>query len=313
MNEHAADTIRSLEWLSLVAALTPFAVAVIRAAVKDWIPVGDATYFTVRSVDVLTEHHPLLGAWSSGSSIVGVPVNNLGPLQLDVLAPFTKVSPYLGTAIGSALINAVSIVVVWIVARRMFRPSVVVAVMVGTTLFVASLGLSWLIDARQQQAMVLPLYALLWVSAAMWAGVPIAVPISVVIGSLIVQTHFTYAYGAVLVIVAGIVGFGLATWTTRDQWKRTVGWSVLLGAVVLDATADRPILGHGQSRDGTRSGSGPSRSRARHRHPSRRRRGAGAAVLVAGLDAHVPPAAMTASACSGPRSSRCCGLSPLAE
>ena len=30
--------------------------------------------------------------------------------------------------------------------------------MAGTTLFVASLGLSWLIDARQQHALVLPLY-----------------------------------------------------------------------------------------------------------------------------------------------------------
>ncbi len=126
----------------------------VRAAVKDWTPVGDAAYFTVRSADVFTAHHPLLGAWSSGSSVVGVPVNNLGPLQLDLLAPFTKVAPYLGTAIGSALINAASVVVVWIVARRMFRPAVVVTVMLGTTLFVASLGLSWLIDARQQAAMV---------------------------------------------------------------------------------------------------------------------------------------------------------------
>ena len=290
MNDQRRTRIRSLEWLSLAAALIPFVVAVIRAAVKDWIPVGDAAYFTVRSADVLTDHHPLLGAWSSGSSVVGVSVNNLGPLQLDALAPFTKATPYLGTAIGSALINAVSVIIVWIVARRMFRPAVVIAVMVGTTLFVASLGLSWLIDARQQQAMVLPLYALLWVSAAMWAGVPVAVPISVVIGSLIVQTHFTYAYEAVLVTVAGIVGFGLATWTNRDQWKRTVGWSVLVGALCWIATAARPIFGHGQSRDGPRSCSGPRRSRAHHRHPSRRRRRAGAAVLVACFDAHVPPA-----------------------
>ena len=77
--------------------------------------------------DVLTAHHPLLGAWSSGSSVVGVPVNNLGPLQLDLLAPFTKLSPDLGTAIGSALINAASVVIVWLAARRLFRPAVVVS------------------------------------------------------------------------------------------------------------------------------------------------------------------------------------------
>ena len=184
--------------------------------------------------------------------------NNLGPLQLDALAPFTKATPYLGTAIGSALINAVSVIIVWIVARRMFRPAVVIAVMVGSTLFVASLGLSWLIDARQQQAMVLPLYALLWVSAAMWAGVPIAVPISVVIGSLIVQTHFTYAYEAVLVTVAGIVGFGLATWTNRDQWKRTVGWSVLVGALCWT----QPLIDQFSGTGNLGTALGPARDRA---------------------------------------------------
>jgi hypothetical protein len=220
-----------LEWLSLAAALTPVVVAVVRAIVKDWVPVGDATYFTVRSADVLTEHHPLVGAWSSGSSVVGVPVNNLGPLQFDILAPFTKLTPYVGTAIGSALISAASIVIVWIVARRMFRPAVVVGVMVGTTLFVASLGLSWLIDARQQQAMVLPLYALLWLSAAMWRGVRFAVPAAVVVASLVVQTHFTYGYPATLVFVAGVVGFVAVTRRAREGWTSVAVWSLVLGAL----------------------------------------------------------------------------------
>jgi hypothetical protein len=220
-----------VEWLSLAAALTPVLVAVVRAIFKDWIPVGDAAYFTVRSADVLTQHHPLVGAWSSGSSVVGVPVNNLGPLQLDVLAPFTKLTPYVGTAVGSAVISATSIVIVWTVARRMFRPAVVVGVMVGTTLFVASLGLSWLIDARQQQAMVLPLYTLLWLSAAMWLGVRLAVPIAVVVASLVVQTHFTYGYPAALVFVAGLVGFIAVTWRTRDGWTSVAIWSLILGAL----------------------------------------------------------------------------------
>jgi hypothetical protein len=220
-----------VEWLGLAAALTPVAAAVIRAIIKDWLPVGDTTYFTVRSADVLTEHHPLLGAWSSGSSVVGVPVNNLGPLQLDVLAPFTKVTPYVGTAIGSALISAASIVIVWTVARRMFRPAVVVGVMAGTTLFVASLGLSWLIDARQQQAMVLPLFALLWLCAGMWSGVRLAVPIAVVVVSLVVQTHFTYGYPATVVFVAGLGGFIAVTRRTRDGWTSVAIWSVVLGAL----------------------------------------------------------------------------------
>jgi hypothetical protein len=250
-----------LEWCGLVAALVPLVVAVSRAAIKDWTPVGDAAYFTVRSADVFTAHHPLLGAWSSGSSVVGVPVNNLGPLQLDLLAPFTKVTPYLGTAIGSALVNAASVVAVWIAARRMFRPAVVVAVMLGTTLFIASLGLSWLIDARQQAAMVLPLFALLWMSAAMWMGVGFAVPTSVVIASLIIQTHFTYAYQAGLVLVAGVVGFVVGTWTSRSAWRPVAIWSFALGTLcwvqpLLDQFAGTGNLGAVLGAAGDRPGAG---------------------------------------------------------
>ena len=43
--------------------------------------------------DVLTAHHPLSGRGRRARRSSGSPVNNLGPLQLDVLAPFTKVSP----------------------------------------------------------------------------------------------------------------------------------------------------------------------------------------------------------------------------
>lgn len=228
----SARRIERIEVLALAAALVPIAVAVARAAVQRWMPVGDAAYFTVRSRDVLTTHTPLLGAWSSGSAVVGIPVNNLGPLQLDLLAPFTKVSPYLGTAVGSAAINAASIVAVWWSARRLVGPGRVAWVMAATALFLATLGLPWLIDVRQQFAMVLPFYALLWVAAAMGSGVSRAVPVGLLLGSLILQTHFTYAFQSVVVTAAGVVGFMVATsgpgsWRV---WRRTgiIGLGVLV-------------------------------------------------------------------------------------
>ena len=128
-NRAGRRPVAPVEWLALAVALTPFAVAVVRAGLRHWMPVGDAAYFTVRSRDVFTAHHPLLGAWSSGSSVVGVPVNNLGPLQLDLLAPFTRVAPYLGTGIGAALANAAAVTAVWVAARRLLGPWRVVAVM----------------------------------------------------------------------------------------------------------------------------------------------------------------------------------------
>lgn len=223
-----------LETAALVAALIPTVAAVVRACLTDWMPVGDAAYFTARSRDVLTSHHPWVGAWSSGSVIAGVDVNTLGPLLFDVLAPFTKVSPYLGTAVGAAVVNAVSVVLVWLVARRLFRPVVVVVVMAGTLLLMSTLGLSWLIDVRQQFVLVLPLFALLWLSVGMWAGIGWSVPAAVGVASLCAQTHFSYVYQAVLVTLAGAVGFVMVVWRSsagRALVRRVGLWSGLVAAV----------------------------------------------------------------------------------
>lgn len=232
--------VERIEVIALVAALVPFVLAVARAASQRWMPVGDAAYFTVRSRDVFGEHHPLLGAWSSGSSVVGVAVNNLGPLQLDVLAPFTTVSADLGTGVGAAVVNAGAVGAVWWVVRRLVPAAAVAAVMTGTLLLMATFGLSWLIDPRQQYAMVLPFFALLWLSAGMWAGVPSAVPLGLLFASLIVHTHFTYVYQAVLLTGIGIVSFVLVTRSAGAQrrWRRTA----VISAVVLALAWLQPLI-----------------------------------------------------------------------
>ena len=88
-----------------------------------------------------------------------------------------------------------------------------------------------------------------------------AVPIAVVVASLIVQTHFTFAYQAGLVVVAGVIGFLRSTWTSRTAWRPVAIWSLLLGVLcwtqpmldqfagtgnlgtVLGAASDRPGAG----------------------------------------------------------------------
>jgi hypothetical protein len=105
-------------WWPVLVVSFPIMFAAVRAAVGGWVPIGDDAYFTVRSRDVLTEHHPLLGAWSSGSLDLSTPINNLGPLQLDLLAPFTRWTPMGGTAIGVAVVNVASIAAIAWMARR---------------------------------------------------------------------------------------------------------------------------------------------------------------------------------------------------
>ena len=115
-------------------------------------------------------------------------------------------------------------------------------------------------------------------------------PIAVVLASLIVQTHFTYAYPAGSCSLAGLVGF-VARQPGRSPgaWKRTAVWSLVLGVAVLDPAADRPVRRDRQSRRRCSGRHATARAPAsRSGVQVARRCRPGAAVLAPGIDAHVP-------------------------
>ena len=95
-----------------IAAVTPFVVATVRAIRDGWYPIGDNAFFALRARDVLTEHHPLLGTWTSASLSVGRNLNNPGPLLFDLLAVPAKADPAAGLAIGVAAVNVAAIAVI---------------------------------------------------------------------------------------------------------------------------------------------------------------------------------------------------------
>jgi hypothetical protein len=184
----------------------PIVWAAVRAAVGGWVPIGDDAYFTVRSRDVLTSHHPLLGAWSSGSLDLETPINNLGPAQLDLLAPFTRFTPMGGTAIGVALINIAAIVAIaWLVARVAGERAVLPA-MCAVGLLTWTMGSEMLITPRQHQAMILPYLCLLVAAWAVTAGDRWAIVAAVAAGSVVVQTHLSYPVLAAALALVMIVG-----------------------------------------------------------------------------------------------------------
>jgi hypothetical protein len=219
-----------VERAALASALVPLVVAVVRAGVTGWMPLFDAGYFAVRSRDVLTSHHPYVGAWSMGSRSVGVSLNNLGPLQLDLLAPFTKIWPYWGTAVGTAAINAAAVVGVWLVARRLFGVAGAVGAMIATLTLEVSMG-SWnLVEPRQQLALLLPFWCLLWLCAALVAGWIAALPWTVLVASLVVQTHFTYIPQTLVIVLVGASGVVLAI---ADRRRRAKTRPALLAALAV--------------------------------------------------------------------------------
>lgn len=212
-----------------VAAL-PVVVAGIRAAAGDWVPIGDQAYFTVRSRDVLTGHHPLVGAFSSASVDLTRPVNNLGPLQLDLLAPFTKVAPWGGTALGVAAVHVAAIVTIaWLIAR-LATPRAVVPAMAATALLTWTMGSNRLVSPVQHPYLVLPFVCLLVAVWASLAGDRWAPVVVVAAGSLCLQTHLSYAVLvsalAVAVVAARVRSAGRAD--VRGPWVTAAVVATLL-------------------------------------------------------------------------------------
>ncbi len=196
----------------VLVGIAPCVMAAVRALHAHWLPIGDNGYFAVRARDVLTADHPLLGAWSSGSQAVGVDVNNLGPLQLDLLYPFVKLAGLgAGTVLAVTLLNAACGALVVVLAhRRAGRAGAWVAA--GVTAALSwTLGSELLIEPRQHHALVLPFLACLALAWSLADGDVRVLPVAAFVGSLVAQTHLTFLIplGAISLVALGALGWQL--------------------------------------------------------------------------------------------------------
>lgn len=206
----------------------------LRTAASGWIPTGDDAYFTLRSLDVFGEHHPLLGAWSAGSVDLDRHVNNLGPMQLDLLAPFTKIAWAGGTAVGVVVVHAIAVLGIAWLSYRLGGDRQVVASMAGVALLSWVMGSQLLITPQQHQYLLPTYLAALVATWCAAAGDRWAPLVFVVAGSLALQTHLTYPILIVPLALIVIVGQALA-WRTRldDRPAFATAWGVTIGVGVL--------------------------------------------------------------------------------
>lgn len=227
---------------STVIAVVPIAAAALRAVFTDWVPIGDSAYFTLRSLDVATAHHPLLGAWSSGSTDVDRDVNNLGPLQLDLLAPFTKIAPFAGTAVGVAVVHIVSVVAIAWVVRRVGGDRLVPPMMAAVALMTWVMGSEMLITPRQHQYLLIPFLLVItsaWAATSgdRWALVPL-----VAAGSLVAQTHLSYPILLVGLLVPVVVGQVLAARRSPETPLRTWRRPLLVSGALVVVLWIQPLI-----------------------------------------------------------------------
>ncbi len=183
--------------------------------------------------NVLTAHHPWLGAWSSASASIGEAIRNLGPLQLDLLAPFTKVDPYWGTAVGVGLVAGSAVLAVWWCARGLLGPGGAAAAMLATLALEAVIGSQAFIDPRQQIYLLMPYWALLWLVWATAMGRGTAIGPMVFAASLIAQTHLTYVFQTLLLVLVGLSAYVVTVHGRWQEAKATRHLLIGLGVGVL--------------------------------------------------------------------------------
>lgn len=242
---------RPPSWLVPAAAgisSLPVVVAAARAAAGGWLAIGDNANFLIRSRDVLTEHHPLLGTWTSASLAIGTNIDNPGPLYFDLLAVPAKIGGHAGLAIGVAMLNIACVgLIAWFATRNAGRVGGVAA-MAMTAALAWTMGSELLYDPWQPHGLLFSVLLYLVLVWSMMSGDAIAAPAAVVVGSLIVQTHLSYAVIVPILGLLGAVGL-LRTWradrASRPRLRRLAAVSAGLLLVCWTQPLVEQVAGDG--------------------------------------------------------------------
>jgi hypothetical protein len=234
-DEVARPVDRLLRHLPTLVATVPLVVAAARALSNGWYPIGDNAFFPLRARDVLTEHHPLLGTWTSASLSVGVDINNPGPLLFDILALPAKIDIAAGTVIAVVAMHLASVVLGVHWGRR------VAGIGGAWAAALAFLGLAWamgselLVEPWQPHSLLFPFLTFLVLVWALAAGHPWAAPWAAGVASVVLQTHLSYA---VLVPALALLGVGVLL----GLGVRATGWEVTRRQVARPALASLVVL-----------------------------------------------------------------------
>jgi hypothetical protein len=246
-------------------AILPVVTAIARSLRRDWFPIGDNALLYLRAADVFTEHHPLLGSWSSASLAFGVNVNNPGAIYDLLIAPFARtLPPGPGAAIGVGAVNIASIIGIAMISRYVGGWRMQSWMIAASAALAWAMGSELLIDMWQANALLLPSLLFLVLLVGCTAGRPVCFPWAVFVGSVLLQTHISYAYILGMLVVGALVtGWFVHRPSASDVWRelrsRTALVSVGVFLVVWFPSFYEQLFGEGQgnlSRLATNSGGG---------------------------------------------------------
>ena len=251
--------------LLIGVAVLPVVTAIVRSLRRDWFPIGDNALLHLRAADVFTEHHPLLGSWTSASLSFGVNVNNPGAIYDLLIFPFARtLAPGPGAAIGVGLVNIGSIIGIAMVSRHVGGWRMQRWMIAASAALAWAMGSELLIDLWQANALLLPSLFFVVLLVGCTSGRPVCFPWAVFVGSVLIQTHISYAYILVMLIGAALVTAWFvhrpsATSMRHSLRSRTALVSVGVFVMVWFPSFYEQLFGAGQgnlSRLATNSGGG---------------------------------------------------------
>ncbi len=231
-----------------LVVVVPIVTAVLRALRNDWFPIGDNALLFIRTRDVLTEDHPYLGSWTSASLSVGENMNNPGAMYDWLISPFAHLlPPGPAAAIGVGTLNIVAIFCISAASHRIGGWVLQRWALLLTAVLAWAMGSEMLFDIWQANALILPFVLLLVLAVGVAAGDDGLLPGAAAVTSLLLQTHISYAYIFVFVVLA--VG-GVRLWQRNridsSEWRRPVGWTLAVLAALWSLSFWEQFFGPGK-------------------------------------------------------------------
>ena len=242
---------------AVVAAVAlPLLIASVVAAFRTGYVASDQAVIELRVRDVGSADTPLVGPFSRYGW------NHPGPLMFWVLAPLWRA---LGAGVGAmaaaaGLLNAAGLAAGLMVAQRLGGSALLVITGVAAALLTFASGTD-LLDAWNPWLTVVPTVVFIVAAAAIANGDDAVVPVAVLAGSLLVQSHVGYS---VLVAALGIWASVRLVMALIRRWQRADGtgrarlrrrWA-LVGAVTFGLTVvmwSAPLVEHFTSDPGNLS------------------------------------------------------------
>lgn len=187
-----------------------------RAVAVSWCPLGDHALIAIRSQDVFTAHHPLLGTAASVAVGAGVLTNHPGPLLFYLAAlPVRALGMGIGLALATALINVAAGALAIVFANRQAGVRAAVVTTGVLAVLVSSYGNSLLVDPYNPTVCMLACFALLVLCWAVVNGDLHAVPWLVAVASFCLQTNLAYSI-VIIPLLVGVSGWCVAA-RRRDR------------------------------------------------------------------------------------------------